>query len=288
MHFADLVLAAIGRRMGRLYALWAVLRDRTEPRGVGCTDRDLVQRIGRHLGFSRRPLGRILKAGDDVFWTRNAAGDLFLRSPARVAAALDVPAFRAAFREPIATLRADAKRQKARLALRSIAAIRNGLPTSNATIAKMLRVDVRSVQLWKRSSGMRTIPNYALVAPCSSTTSIPAIAWTTRQAGLRIVRYRKRSWLVRRLPDSFPDVGTRGVRSHLRRCNRRLRLIRAGRPTSGSPGGGNVRRRLYDAGRRRLRLDPSVPQYTFAGHPDTPSTGSAIRLWRPALPGVLG
>lgn len=274
LHFADLTLAAIAQCRFAEYILWSAVRTRKTARGFGYLEHADVRAVARNLRMSGTSLRRTLTSGAGIFWDRGKAGTLHPRSPVRVAQRLHVGAFRAAFFEPQRTLRSRTRR--ARLAIMAIAALRKGKPTSVEVQARLLNATERTAQRYGRSAGLPVRENFLYIADVTRETArtVPL------HASLRVRYHRGRPIFVRQLPNSFPAVG-RGVRTHLRRCNRRLR---AGQPPSTYPGRGNSRP-LYDG--RRPDSDPS-PLYTLAGtlHRSGPwrDLRPVARLWTYTLP----
>jgi len=161
--------------------------------------------------------------------------------------------------------------------VRAIAAIRRGRPISVVAMIGMLNTSKRTVQIWRRISGVRVQANFAIVAPRQAA-SVPEIARITGQRGLRNIKVRNKIWLARQIPSSLGEVGRESVRSSLRRCNRALRRL-VGRSTSVESGGGN------NQPRHGVRsVAPSLPTYTPVGSAQT-RQGPA-QAWEPVLEGV--
>ncbi len=288
LRFSDLDVAAVRHRdqqRDRQLILYYALR--TTPDGArGHAERSTIQSARTSLGISRRTCQRLVAHGTPVFWTPDRTGGLYLRAPARVAAALGVRSFRAAIVCPLMRLRGPIATVRARLALQGVAAIRRGLPISNASIASMLCTSARTVRLWTRRAGVRVRPKFALVAPLSKTSSVAEFFYATGEPGLRAVRYRGRTWLARQLPNSFSVPPSRGVRSRLRRAKRHLRRLTVAQTSSGISGGGTAAR--YRAIRRRARPwpDPSIPLTVSDDMMYVPvgvgrMSGKEVSLWEP-------
>ncbi len=287
---ADLDVAAVAQRRDgrdRQLILWYRLGT-VDEFGTGRLLENQISDAVRYLRLSSRTRQRTLRGGMGTFWARGRGG-LYLRSPARIAAALKVPAFRAAFWAPLAGLRGPIATVRARLATHGIAAIRRGLPTSVAVMAEMLNASPRTVRYWLRRSGVRSRENFAVVAPLSPTSSVGEIFRTTKEPGLRAVKFDGRPWLVLQLPNSLPALKRGGVRSHLRRANRRLRSLVTGPASSDSRGGGTVGPR-YRTGARNApaATAPSTtacfahsPAYAFVKISQV--RGEPVRLWSPTI-----
>ena len=214
-------------------------------------------------------MGRVLKVGAGTFWTVTQGGTVYLRSVARVAVALDVPALRAAYHASLAELRGPLAQVRARMAIRSIAAIRRGARISNATIADMLDISRRTVHLWKRLSGVRSCENFVIVGRLRRG-QVARDFMGTGGPSLCSVGSGGRRWLARQLPSSFVAPDVRGVRVRLRRGNRRLRTL------SAQSGGDTVRRCLHGDPHRRA-AHPSPSLYTLLGRGER--VGRTVRVW---------
>ena len=203
-------------------------------------------------------MARVLRGGAGVFWA-TARDVVYLPSAAKVAIALGVASFRAAFRTSLGNLRGSLSRVRARLAIQGFAALRRGRRISNAEMANIAGVDARTITRWRKSSRVRSFQNFARVAPLQPGTI--AGDFRRSQPALRTVRFEGRRWMARRIADSLniPKLG--GVRSHLRRANRRLRAF------SDKSGGDTARRHPYGDARRRTPADPShILLYTLEGY----------------------
>jgi|GEM_PF-5857681 len=269
MRFADLDLAAIAQRHDRQIVGWYALRA-ADPTGTGRVLRAQAEEVFGRLQWRPSTSARLLRGGREIFWTV-AVDAIFLRSASKVAVALGVKSFRAALRAPLRDLRGPVATVRARLVLHGVAALRAGRPISNATIARMAAADVRTVKRWRRLLRPRMHENYFLIAPLRPGT----IAGEFRILGgpaLRTIRFRGQRWIGRRMPDSFetPDMG--GVRSCLRRANRRLRT------TSATPGRGTDRRHRDDA----IRAMADSSHRLLCTSPTRGSrAGTAVRVWSP-------
>jgi len=277
VHYADLDLAAVAQRRDgrdRQLALWYALRAR-DGTGTGHISRDQVQDAARWLGWSTWMTALMLRSGEGIFWTVAGDGTIYVRSAAKVARALGVRSFRSAFRASLRDLRGPLIVTRARLVLQAIAALRDGRPIANATIAKMVGVDVRTVRRWRRLARVRSRENYMLIAPLSPGQA--AADFRRCDPALRTVRHKGRRWIARRLPDSF-QTPKLGGRSRLRRANRHLRRL-TGAASSVSSAGGSTRRRVYAVCRKRRGAAAALPSLPVC-HALTP-LGGAMRSRRP-------
>ncbi len=265
VRLADLDAAAVAQRLDRQLICWYAFRAADAP-GTGRVSQDQIKDVFRWLGWSTRLSARVLKGGAETFWRVTPRQAVYLHGPAAIATALRVTSFRAAFRGLLADLRGTLGVVRPRLVLQAVAALREGGPVSNATIAEMADVDVRTIRRWRKISHVRSFENFVLVAPLRPGT----IAGDFRALGgpaLRTVQFRGRRWLARRLPDSFqtPNVGGR---SRLRRVNLCLRLL-AGAASSASSDGGHTRRRVYALGHEH-RAPAAASRSLTVYHPLTP------------------
>lgn len=282
LHYADLDLAAVAHRgqgRDRQLVAWHALRT-ADASGSGRVSQDQAVEVARWLRWRARPLGEVLESGAGIFWRLARDGTVYLRSAAQVAHALGVTAFRAAYRAPLRNLRGSLTIVRARLVLGAVAALRHGRPISNAAMAAMVGVDIRTVRRWRRTARVRARANYALVAPLRP----GVVASDFRATGgrsLRTVHFQGRRWLACRIPDSFDTPRSGGVRSPLRRANRQLRT------TSELRGGGHTRRCCDGTVRLDAPSDPSrTSLYTFEGHGRKAHVPVAV--WSPVLPQESG
>jgi len=290
LRFGDLDVAAVRlrhRQRDRQILLWYASRA-TAKSASGHVGRAGLRAARLSLKLSSRTGQRLVEGGTPAFWIPDGSSGLYLRAPARVAVALGVQSFRAAFFRPRCNLRGPVGDVRARLALQGVAAIRCGLPTSNAAIAKMLGVSTRTVRLWTRSAGVRIRQNFALVAPLSKNASVADFFHTTGEAGLRALTYGGRIWLARQLPNSFSVPLSRGVRSRLRHANRHLRRLTGARASSDYRAGGTAQRyRRADRYRAGLRPDPTISTSANATYVPVGvgrMRGRRISLWEPYRP----
>ncbi len=287
LRFCDLDVAAVrlrARQRDRQLIFWYALR--TGQAATGYVGRSAIHSARTSLGISRRTCQRLVAAGAPIFWVPDGTGGLYLRAPARVASALGVTSFRTALICSLRRLRGPIATVRARLALQGVAAIRRGLPTSNAVIAEMLDASVRTVRLWRRPAGVRVRPNFALVAPLGRTDSVAGFFHTTGEPGLRAVKYGRRTWLARQLPNTFSVPPSHGVRSTLRRVNRHLRRLTGAKASSDTRGGGNVWYCRADRHRARPSPDPTLPSAATGGMVYVPvgtsrMNSKRISLWKP-------
>ena len=298
--FSNLDIAAVrlrGQRRDRQICLWYALRvvDRV---GVGRVDSAAIDVACGLLKVCPRTRQRLLGGGAPAFWTPAGAGGLYLRAPARVAVALNASPFREIVISPVRHLRGAIATVRARLALQGIAAIRRGLPTSNAAIASMVDASARTVDHWKHYAGLRIQPNFRLVAPLGKRTSVDDFFRATGEPGLRAVVFRQRTWLAQQLPNSLLVTPVRGVRSRLRRAYRHFRRLTGARTSSDKSGGGNTSR--YHADHRRAHPSPDPSTLHSADMADVPvgagrMHGQRVSLWertpsstRPPRPSRIG
>ncbi len=212
----------------------------------------------------------MLRDGEGLFWVH--AGDrVYLKSPIKVALALDVGVLRGAFRVAVETFNAPLGTVRARLGMLAIAAKRHGRPTSNAVMAEMAGVLPRTVQRWRRLAGVPSQQNLRLIAPLRD--RVAAYGRLSGERGLTAAKYRGRVWLTQRMPDSLEDVGAKGVRRRLRRANGRLRTSAT---TSVTGAGGNVT--LYAPTTRHAIVEPRPSHYTNIGWGHNVS-GDQVALW---------
>jgi hypothetical protein len=288
--FPDLIVASIAQRhegCDRGFIFWSACRLR-DGAGSGVLSWPEVFALGTWLRWKRRSLLRILATNENLFWTF-AGGGLFLTGPGRVAAGLNVPRLRAKMPLIASHLRGPLAVVRARLGIRAIAALRGGLPISNRVKCALLRVSVDTLQRWQKLAGVKVLLNLQLIAPLTQST--PGDLWrATGEVGLVMVRYRRRAWVARRLPNSFPPMReTRSRRRSLRSLNQRILV----------PGGEDAPSRIPDRGavlyaapellQQRVGSLSRTPQRTtarfvFVGEAHAP--GQA-RLWRAASPGGL-
>ena len=263
VHFPDLDLAADADGPRQL-VLWYALRA-LDATGTGRVTLDQVGKAARRLGWTPRAVTRLLKGGAGVFWRFGHRGFVYLLGLAKIAAALGVRVFRAAYRASLTGLRGALASVRARLAIQAIAAIRQGAPIANETMARMADVDVRTIKRWKTLSRVRSFENFALVAPLRP--GQVAADFRRQDPSLRTVRFRGRRWIARQLPDSFqtPDVGGRSLS---RRANRYLRHHAAEASSALLAGGSTHRRRRHADERRRPTAALPSPVYllTPLGH----------------------
>lgn len=251
LRYADIDLAAVAQRgvgRDRQLILWYVLRS-LDSAGAGRIVSEDVNAATHFLQMSHRRARQLVAGGINVFWTSGSAASLHLRSAPRVAAAFGIASFRAAFRSPVRDFRGSLTKVRGRLVIRAVAALRAGRPIANATIAQLAGVkNVRTVQRWRTMSDIRSSQNFVLVAPLRPGTIAGDFCFV--EPALRTVRFGGRRWMARRIADSLDVPRSGGVRSHLRRGNRRLRAFSA--DCSGDPA--------------CRRGDPSrVPVYQYKG-----------------------
>src|SRR5690349_8865147 len=114
LRFADLDIAAVAQRHAsrdRQLTLWYALR--ASGQGAGCVTRDCLRRVGRSLRLSLRALQRVIVGGRGIFWVEGHNGVLYLKSAPKIARALGVRAFRAAFWRPANDIRGKFSRVRA-------------------------------------------------------------------------------------------------------------------------------------------------------------------------------
>lgn len=277
--FADLALAALAQRPAgrdRQFMLWMTLRAGAPSGHI--TRSDLLETAAALGMGTTSTMRKVVGAGEGLFWKCGVERDLWLRQPAKLAVGLGVRSFRAAFWLPEQDLRSRLGRRRAALAISSIAALRRGLPISAGVMAAMTQVAPRTVREWRRLSGLPARANFALVAPLERSRLHDFYA---DEPGLRALLFEGSPWLVRQLPNSLPVLGTEGVRSHLRRANRRLRRLRAGATPCEISHAGTARIQRYHVGARRRGADPSSPGYALLADPANPEEP---RLWEPWPP----
>jgi hypothetical protein len=265
VRYADLDLAALCAGLERQIIAWYALRT-ADTTGAGWVLRARAEYALHRLGWTEKTSALVLERGRELFWTLTDRA-LFLRSEGKIALALGITSFRAAFRAPLRDLCGGVASVRARLALQAVAALRAGRPVANATIAHMAGVNERTVQRWRQLARIQTHESYLRIAPLRPGTIAGDFRWLGNPA-LRTIRYRGRRWIGRRLPDSFKIPNVRGVRSRLRRGNRRLRAF------SVDSGGDSARRRFLDAA-----LIPANPSCLSLYHYHGTRAGRDVNLW---------
>jgi hypothetical protein len=265
-HYPDLGLAML--RQGRAAAgrVWLLLRH-LDAAGKGWVGLEEAARLLATDGSPLRICGRrqfrnLLAAGEGVFWDRAAAraGDerLWLRGPARVAAALGVERLTAApVALPLSALTGGIGDVRAHL-YAAFHSGRSGLetaaargpspgrkdagrrPISRTTLSTLSAASANSQRAYERRARVVARGNLAL-GPLKSAVDPQAWAWKRGQALFTVVdregRYGRpgAAYLAWRLPNDYTGPHARLSRGRLKRINRRI----AGLLTNGMTGNVN-------------------------------------------------
>lgn len=298
--YPDVALAMLRQEMTAPGRLWLLLRHLdTDGRGwlridlakERLTTRDAPLRI---CGW--RQLRNLLRAGEGVFWQRDA-DRIWLRSTAKVALALGVPRLTGrAVELPLPVLTAGIGMVRAHFyaSFHSGRASERHLgskPIARETLVRVTGVSRRGQRGYEKIAGIHTQTNYAL-GPRRDAETEEDLAWQKGQALFTLQDYRGyqgRQWqryLAWQLPNSYHASHARRGRGRQKRLNRQLALARhqdalctqrdAGNVTVAAEAAATCRQRYYPGGAQAARAYNRHPHETvyWQGGPR-----QKFRLW---------
>ena len=217
-----LSLAILGAELasaGRIWLLLRVLDDTGQ--GWLATDQvreKLTRKESRTRVCGRRQLRNLLSQGQGIFWTRQLANDggrerIWLRSPARVAAALNLERLSGRPVEiPLEALLGGIGQVRANFYATFHRARQNGddygAPISRTRLADLTHVPPRTQRLYDEAAGVKRQANYAVGAEYNSE-NIRERAWRHGRAVFQFVDHQGkqgpdgRIYVAWRLPNSY-------------------------------------------------------------------------------------
>lgn len=291
--YPDMALAMLRQEMTAPGRLWLLLRH-LDTDGRGWLHIDLVkERLTTRDAPLRicgwRQLRNLLRAGEGVFWQRDAvqrdAGRIWLRSTIKVALALGVPRLTGrAVELPLQTLTAGMGAVRAHFYAsfhggRACASERHAgsKPIARETLARLTGVSRRGQRGYEKIAGIRAQTNYA-IGPRLDAETKEELAWEKGQALFTLQDYRgyqgrqRQRYLAWQLPNSYHAPHARRGRGRQKRLNRQLALARRQDALCTQRDAGNVivateaaatrQQRYYPGGAQAARAYNRHPQAT--------------------------
>jgi hypothetical protein len=293
-----LALAILGAEQAAAGRIWLLLRVLDET-GRGWLPTDLVREKMTRKGSTthvcgRRQLCNLLNQGQDIFWTRQQTGGgrIWLKSPARVAAALDLERLSGRPAEiPLAALLGGIGQVRAHF-YASFHGSRQagddyGAPISRARLAALTHIPPRTQRLYDEAAGVKRQANYAVGAEYSNE-NIHERAWQHGRAVFKFVDhqgkqgYAGRRYVAWRLPNSYYADTYGGPASDKRKRNykRPADLV-----TTGAQGNDRSLKRCPRQPKTLFHPDGGAAGKAYNGNCSVdaywPEPGQSSRVWRP-------
>lgn len=284
--YPDMALAMLRQEMTAPGRLWLLLRHLdTDGRGWLRIDlaKERLTRAGAPLRICGwRQLRNLLRAGEGVFWQRDATR-IWLRSTIKVALALGVPRLTGrAVELPLQTLTAGMGMVRAHF----YASFHSGRaserhpgskPIARKTLARLTGVSRRGQRGYEKIAGIRAQTNYA-IGPRVDAETEEELAWQKGQALFTLQDYRgyqgrqRQRYLAWQLPNSYHAPHARRGRGRQKRLNRQLALARhqdalctqrdAGNVMAAGEAAATRQQRYYPGGATAARAYNRCPQGT--------------------------
>lgn len=292
--FPDVALAMLRQELTAPGRLWLLLRH-LDTDGRGWLRIDLIKerltRAGAPLRICGwRQLRNLLRAGEGVFWQRDAGQQdtdrIWLRSTVKVALALGVSRLTGrAVELPVQMLTAGMGVVRAHFYAsfhsgRACASERHAgsKPIARETLARLTGVSRRGQRGYEKIAGIRAQTNYA-IGPHRDAETEEELAWQKGQALFTLQDYRgyqgrrRECYLAWQLPNSYHAPHAHRGRGRQKRLNRQLALARRQDDLCTQRDAGNVivaaekaaatrRQRYYPQGAQAARAYNRRPQET--------------------------
>lgn len=279
--YPDIGLGMLRQELTAPGRLWLLLRY-LDPAGQGMLRIDIIQqtltpKTSALRLCGKRQLRNLLRAGDGIFWTGDGER-LWLRSAARVAAALDVARLSGkpvalplnALLEGIGDFRAHLYAAFHSGRTKETPQGRQAMPLARATLTAVSGVGASSQRNYEARVGLRVQTNYAIGERLIEETGEEQ-AWRQGTAvfGLRDYHGQQgapgRAYLAWQLPNSYVGQHPRRPKGRQKRINQALKdLVKQGTPgnVGEAAGARPVRRqkRYYALARQALRTASRQPQ----------------------------
>ncbi len=213
---------------------------------IGTVQTLLTQKTSAYRLCGKRQLRNLLQDGEGVYWTRDRT-HLWLRSAARVAAALDVERLTglpvalpvAALLEGIGAFRAHLYAAFHSGRLKETPDGRRVMPIARETLSQLSGVGRSSQRAYEEQAGVVVQANFA-VGELSTKENLEKRAWANGQALFELKDYRGqqgkkgKTYLAWQLPNSYTGQHRPRPRGRQKRINRELKdLVMQGMPGNG-------------------------------------------------------
>lgn len=221
-----------------------------------------------------RRLRQILAAGEDLFWTRDRVGRLWIRGPARVAMALGCERLKGKpVALPVKVLLGGIKQVKAHFFASFHSGRRENNPITRGTLHELTGVPERTQREYEEVAGVGTKRNIA-IGERYTKEAIEERAWRQGQAAFRFFdKLGKQGapgqeYVAWQMPNSYDGPHSLCCKGRQKKINRQLReLVMEGMRANGRK---KVERLFWFNGAaagKAFNKDPHVDAYWPSGHP---------------------